>query len=55
MPKKADTTKRSQRQLSVSETRYAALESIARIRRKKSGDAITWQDVANEAIDKYVS
>lgn len=46
---------RSQRQLSVSKTRHAALESIARARRKKTGDEITWQDIANEAIDKYVS
>lgn len=46
--------KRKQQLLSVSETRYDALEKAARARRKKTGDAITWQDIANEAIDKHV-
>ncbi len=45
--------KRTQRMLTVNETRHIALESVARARRKKTGDPITWQDVANEAIDEF--
>ena len=52
---KKKTTTRAQRMLSVNETRHTALESIARARRKKTGDVITWQDIANEAIDKFLS
>ena len=50
---KKKTTKRTQQMLTVNDARHAALEAVARARRKKTGDAITWQDVANEAIDKF--
>lgn len=46
--------KRTQRMLTVNETRYAAFESIAAARRKKTGALVRWQDIANEAIDKYL-
>ncbi len=53
--KKATPAKRTQRMLTISQTRFDALEAAARARRKKTGDEISWQDIANEAIDRHVS
>ncbi len=58
---KTKTTDRTQQLLSVNKTRHAALEILAEKRRKTSGGRkdkgalTTWQDIANEAIDEYVS